>query len=266
MAVEKILKYSRAAVGEYDGVAQQFSWDCGPASCQIVLQAAGVHKTEQWLIDRIGTTTSGTNHSGLIAKVLDQLLPGSGYLKGVVWLTQDPPTKSQVDQFFLNVRRSIDASRGTILNFVSPPWNRPKPSYTSKTPLNYSGSNTIYHYVAGMGYAVDDSGGRHIYIADPGFSPHGMWCKAEDVARLITPHSYSYAADAIVTPDPVPNPAPASKIDQLWLEWNAVEYGDQESIGVIVKQASLGDDRSKQALALLERTNPSALQAFITKG
>lgn len=270
MAVEKILNYSRTAVEQYDGVGQQYSWDCGPAAAQVVLQAAGVNKTEDWLIKAIGTTTSGTNHSGLIARVLDELLPGSGYSQGVVWLTQDPPSAGQVNKLFSDVRRSVDASRGTILNFVSPPWNRPRPSYTSTQALQYGGNNTIYHYVAGMGYAIDDAGDRHIWIADPGFKPHGMWCRVSDVARLIVPHSYSFASTApIVTkpdpvPGPVPNPVPVSKVDQLWLEWNATQYGDPDAVGQIVKAAKAGDARATQALALLERVNPSALQTYIT--
>lgn len=262
MAVEKILNYSRSAVGEYDGVAQQRSWDCGPASAQIVLQAAGVNKSEQWLIDRIGTTTAGTNHTGLITPVLNELLPGSGYK--VVWLTTDPPTAAQVDELFTNVKRSTDSGRGCIANFVAPPWGFPKPSYTSTERLNYSGNSTIFHYVALMGTAIDDKGGRHIWIADPGFRPFGMWCRAEDVARLIVPHSYAYAAD--VKPVTPPPPVQVDKLGQLWLEWNATQYGDRDAVSQLVRSAAAGDERSQQALALLERVNPAALQTYITKG
>lgn len=257
--VEKILKYSRAAVGEYDGVGQRYSWDCGPASAQIILQSAGVNRTEEWLIKQIGTTTAGTNHSGLITPVLNSLLPGSGYK--VVWLTKDPPTPTQVEQLWQDTKRSIDADRGTIFNFVSPPWNRPKGSNGSTSP-SYGGSSTIYHYVAGMGYAVDDSGGRHVWIADPGFTPYGYFCRVEDVARLITPHSYAFAATAPIATKP--ESQPASRLDQLWLEWNATQYGDQAAIGELVKAAKNGDSRSTQALALLERVNPQALQTYIT--
>lgn len=260
MAVEKVLSYSRSRVGDYDGVGQTRSWDCGPASAQIVLQAAGVNKTEQWLIDRIGTTTAGTNHTGLITPVLNELLPGSGYR--VVWLTSDPPTAGQVDTLWNNVKRSIDGNRGCIANFVAPPWNFPRPSYTSKERLNYTGNSTIYHYVALMGYAVDDAGGRHLWIADPGFRPYGMWCRAEDVARLITPHSYCYAADVVAAPPP--SSPTVDRLAQLWLEWTATQYGDRDSISQLVKAAKAGDPQSVRALTLLERVNPDALRSYIT--
>lgn len=191
--MEKVLNYSRQAVGLYDGVAQQHSWDCGPASAQIVLQSAGVERTEEWLIGRIGTTTAGTNHSGLITPVLNELLPGSGYK--VVWLTKEPVPKTQVEALWSNVKRSIDAGRGAIFNFVAPPSNFPRGTRGSVSP-NYRGWNTIYHYVACMGVAQDDDGSRHFWIADPGFAPFGYWISLEQVASLIVPHSYAYAADA----------------------------------------------------------------------
>lgn len=263
MSVEKVLNYSRGPVGDYDGVAQTRYWDCGPASAQIVLQAAGINKSEQWLIDRIGTTEAGTNHTGLITPVLNELLPGSDYK--VVWLTKDPPTKAQVDQLFADVRKSIDGNRGCIFNFVSPPWNRPKPSYKSDTPLAYNGTNTIFHYLGGLGYAVDDAGGRHIWLADPGFRPFGMWCRVEDVARLIVPHSYAFASGARPAPVPPP-PTPAPAVTMSWLqEFDAVMYSDPDAIGIVVRAAKNGDSRARRALTRIEQTNPAALQAFIEK-
>lgn len=272
-AMEKILNYSRQPIGPYDGVPQQRSWDCGPASAQIILQSAGVLKDEQWLIDRIGTTVNGTNSSALITPVLNELLPGSGYK--VVWLTKEPVPKAQVEQLWKDVKRSIDGNRGVILNFVAPPNNFPRGSRDSRSP-EYRGTNTIYHYVAGMGYADDGPGGRHIWIADPGFRPFGYWCSLEQVATLIVPHSYAFAADAkpvAVPPPPAPVPtAPKpiqaeltdlERLNQLWVEWNAFEYSDVDSVESIVKSAQAGDTRAKNALARLEQVNPAALQAYI---
>lgn len=260
--MEKVLNYSRGIV------AQEKAWDCGPASAQIILNSCGIDRSEDWLIGRIGTTEAGTNHSGLITPILNELLPGSGYK--VIWLPKDPPTQNQTDALWQNVTRSIDANRGCIANFVAPPWNFPKPSYTSTDRLNYTGTSTIFHYVALMGVATDNGNGRHVWIADPGFRPHGMWCRVEDVARLITPHSYAYAADAPAVetpppapaPNPAPAPAPPTQTAEMWVEWNAY-LGDQSSIAFIVKAAQT-DSRAKLVLAAIERNNPDALQQFIS--
>lgn len=248
-AMEKVLNYSRTAVGAYDGVAQQRSWDCGPASAQIILQSAGVLRDEQWLIDRIGTTVNGTNHAGLITPVLNELLPGSGYTS--VWLPKEPVTKNQVEALWKNVVRSIDANRGVILNFEAPPNNFPRGSNGSSSP-EYRGSNTIYHYVAGMGYAVDGNGGRHIWIADPGFRPFGYWCSLEQVATLIVPHAYAFAATAPAVAAPPP-PAPAPTPDPV-AELNA--RVDKLTLALTT------------LLSLLEAQAPELLRAYLaaTKG
>lgn len=239
-----------------------------------MLQAAGIERSEDWLIQQIGTSTAGTNHCGLITPVLNALLPGSGYK--VEWLTKDPATAAQVEALWKNVSRSINADtpRGCILNFVSPPWNRPKGTRGSVSP-DYRGNNTIYHYVACMGVVDDGPGGRHFWIADPGFPPHGFWCSVEQVAQLIVPHSYAYAADVVVSAKPKTEPATAAAAikqpdwDAVWLthiDHLAVTYGDVDAVGWLVKAAKT-DSRAKRALARLENTNPAALQQFLaTKG
>ena len=266
---EKVLSYPRGQVGDYDGVIQTRSWDCGPASAQIILAAQGIDKTEDWLIGQIGTTTAGTNHAGLICPTLNSLMPGSGYVP--VWLSVDPPSRTQVDKLWADVTRSIDANRGAILNFESPPNNRPHGTRGSVSPNYPTSPVTIYHYTAGMGYAQDPDGSRHIWVADPGFSPFGFWCALEQVASLIVPHAYAYASTApIVTPPappapPAPAPVPADRLDRLWIEWNALEFGDPDAIGVIVAAAKTQDPRAVKVLAQLERVNPTALQSFINR-
>lgn len=273
--MEKVLNYPRSTVGEYDGVAQQKSWDCGPASAQIILAAAGVHRTEEWLIQQIGTTVNGTNSAEYITPVLNRLLAGSGYKS--VWISREPVTKAQVEQLWKDVVRSIDGGRGVVLNFEAPPNNYPRGTRGSVSP-SYSGGNTIYHYTAGMGYAVDSDGSRHIWVADPGFRPFGYWCSLEQVATLIVPHAYAFAATATpvvtekpATAHPIPPAAPSvpvvppsdGSLGRLWLEWNAVQYGDQAAIGQIVSAVKAGDSRSKATLAVIERVNPAALQTYI---
>lgn len=232
--MEKVLNYSRSAVGSYDGVAQQRSWDCGPASAQIILQSAGVNVDEQTLIDKIGTNENGTNHAGLIAPVLDSYLPGSGYKS--VWIGGPKPSPAQVKALWNNVKRSIDSGRGVILNFEAPPNNFPRGTRGSVSP-NYRGWNSVYHYVACMGYAVDADGTMHFWIADPGFSPFGYWISLEQAALLIVPHAYAYAADApaVVAPEPQPEP---SEVDRL--------------------KKVLSD-----LLSLIEQYNPDLLKAYL---
>jgi hypothetical protein len=273
VAVEKVIQYPRQAVQEYDGVPQQHSWDCGPASAQIILAGAGVHKSENYLIKRIGTTTSGTNHSGLITPILNEYLRGSGYK--VTWLFKEPVPKAQIDELWKSVVKSIDAQRGVVFNFVAPPRNFPRGTRGSVSP-EYRGSNTIFHYVAGMGYAQDDDKSRHFWIADPGFRPFGYWCSLEQVASLIVPHSYAVATTAkpVVTPPTTAAPAPPKeepkiqapdRIELLWQEWNALILEDLDSVGGIVKRAKDGNLRAVKVLAKLEQSNPALLSAFIAR-
>jgi hypothetical protein len=269
MAVEKVLQYPRQSVNDYDGVPQQHSWDCGPASAQVILAAAGVHKSENYLIKRIGTTTAGTNHSGLITPILNEYLPSSGYK--VTWLSKEPVSKTQVEALWNGVVKSIDANRGCIFNFVAPPSNFPRGTRGSSSP-EYRGWNTIYHYVAGMGYAKDDNGSRHFWIADPGFRPFGYWCSLEQVASLIVPHSYAVATTAKPVEVPPPPPVkPEPKIDApdrlelLWQEWNAFTVDDMSAVGAIVKRAKEGDARAVKLLVKLEQSNPVVLNAFLAR-
>lgn len=268
MAVEKVLSYPRQSVGEYDGVPQQRSWDCGPASAQIILAGAGVYKPEQWLIDRIGTTEAGTNHAGLITPILNELLPGSGY--EAVWLSREPVTKQQIDALWKSTVKSIDGNRGIILNFEAPPNNFPRGTRGSVSP-EYRGWNTIYHYTAGMGYAEDDDGSRHIWVADPGFRPFGYWCSLEQVATLIVPHAYATATTAkpVAPPPPAPKPEPVinapDRLELLWQEWNAFTVEDMNAVAAIVKRAKDGDSRAIKVLAKLEQSNPAVLNAFLAR-
>jgi hypothetical protein len=269
MAVEKVIKYPRQSIGEYDGVPQQHSWDCGPASAQVILAGAGIHKTEKYLIKRIGTTTAGTNHSGLITPILNEYLPGSGYK--VTWLPKEPVPKVQVEALWNAVVKSIDANRGCIFNFVAPPSNFPRGTRGSSSP-EYRGWNTIYHYVAGMGYAKDNNGSRHFWIADPGFRPFGYWCSLEQVASLIVPHSYAVATTAKpaeVPPPPAAKPEPVivapDRLELLWQEWNAFTVDDMDAVGAIVKRAKAGDPRAVKILAKLEQSNPAVLNAFLSR-
>jgi len=142
-----------------------------------------------------------------------------------------------------------------------------------------------------MGTAVDSDGSRHIWVADPAAfgGITGYWCRVEEIARLIVPHAYAFAS-AVPAAQPTPAPAPTtpapstpqsapadsavtvrqSDWDKVWrtyIEWRAIEFGDQDSVGAIVTSAKTGDARAMSALSKLESVNPSALKTYIaTKG
>ena len=128
-------------------VPQERYWDCGPAAAQIVLNSLGIHVSEDVLIREIGTHTGGTDFVGLIERYLDRKLPHAKYTS--VDMQRDPPTQGQKDALWRNLTQSINAGYGVVVNWVSPPSNRPRAIKGSQQP-NY-GSNTVWHYVAAMG-------------------------------------------------------------------------------------------------------------------
>lgn len=281
--MEKVLDYPRGRQGDYDGISQTKLWDCGPASVQAILSAAGVLKSEDWIIneanaylaagDKIGV--NGTNHAGLLCPLLNRLLPGSGYTE--VWVPQS--TSQAVETFWTNAKRSLDAGRGVLLNFEVPPWQGVKTSRGS-TPPPYPTGSTTFHYTAGLGYAVDPDGSRHIWVADPAAfgGVTGYWVEVSFLVLLIVPHAYAYAAtaNAVTQPAPQPIPAPAPKppapavdlsdrLTRLWTEWNALQFGDLDAIAALAQAAKNGDTRATYALGRLEQINPAALKSFITR-
>ncbi|AHY26852.1 lysin A, protease C39 domain [Mycobacterium phage ZoeJ] len=189
---EKVLPYDRAIVPQETGY-----W-CGPASTQIVLNTRGLIVPEATLAREIGTTVNGTDYVGLIERVLDLRVPDARYTS--VYIENDPPTAAQREALWRNLKRSIDAGYGVVMNWVAPPSNYPRGVKGSVSPRY--GGGTVYHYVAAMGY--DDAGARAVWIADPGFQPQGYWISFDQCASLIPPKGYAYAdVDA----------APAAPID-----------------------------------------------------
>lgn len=248
---EIVLPYPR------DVVPQTESWSCGPGAAEIVLRGLGKDVSERQLIRDIGTTTNGTDYIGLIEqRALDKYDPVGQWRS--VYLPQDPPTKAQKDAFWEHVVQSIRGNkRGLVLNWVVPPWNRPKPVAPSTVAFTYPNA-WVWHYVACMGFS--DDGARKCWIADSGFSPGGGWVSWEQTVSLITPKGYAYSAAPITSPPPV------EPVTMTWLnEFDAITYSDPEAIAVVVKAAQKGDARAKRALSRIEQTNPAALQAFIER-
>ena len=117
-----------------------------------------------------------------------------------------------------------------------------------------------------MGYADDGPGGRHILIADPGFSPFNYWCSLEQVASLIVPHAYAFAASAPIAAAPAPAaPPPVVVIPH---DPPVAPPAPVEDVATLTAKV----DKLSTALALLlkiiERTNPEILRAYLaaTKG
>lgn len=200
-AVEKVLNYDRSIVGQETGY-----W-CGPAATQIVLNSRGKNFREADLANRLGTHTGGTDHVGLIEKVLDQIVPEANYK--TVWMPNDPPTRDQKERLWRDLKRSIDAGWGVVANFVAPPRNYPRGVKGSVSPRY--GGGTVYHYVALMGYD-DNPANRAVWVADSGFQPQGYWISFDQCATLIPPKGYCYAD---LETAPAPAPPPPAQPDRL---------------------------------------------------
>lgn len=187
---EKILPYDRAIVPQETGY-----W-CGPAATQVVLNSRGIVVSEQELARQIGTTVNGTDFVGLIERVLDNITPDARYAS--VYLEQDPPTVAQREALWRNLKASIDAGFGVVVNWVAPPSNYPRGVKGSTSPAYRGG--TVFHYVAAMGYD-DTPGARAVWIADSGFAPFGYWISFDQCASLIPPKGYAYAAAGVAGTD-----------------------------------------------------------------
>ena len=264
---EKVLTYNHSQ----QVVAQEKFFDCCPASTQIVLDGLGVHMSEDELIRAIGTNENGTNTVEQALPILNQKTAGK-YV--ACWLPQDPPRPDQVEALWHNVKSSIDAGFGCVLNFQVPSSNFPRGTRGSASP-QYRGG-VVYHYVACMGWADDGPGGRHLWIADPGFPPFdkgGYWMALEQVATAIPPHGYAYAtATGAVAQALPPKAAPVTQsgprtgfasvspyrspgepavggverfvinddgmLHLIFVEYSAMILGDRESIARVVRAAA----------------------------
>lgn len=221
--IEKVLPYDRAIVPQETGY-----W-CGPAATQIVLNSRGIIRAESDLARRIGTHTGGTDYVGLIEKVLDQELPDALYTS--VYLERDPATPAQKEALWDNLKNSIDAGYGVVMNWVAPPNNYPRGVNGSTSPRY--GGGTVFHYVACMGYR-DDNGTRSVWIADSGFQPQGYWISFDQCAKLIPPKGYCVAAVPAPTPE-APKPPKdewtkfkewmSTQTDRQLIEWLCEQMG-----------------------------------------
>jgi|GEM_PF-1635531 len=193
---EKILPYDR------DLVPQETGWWCGPASAQTVLNTRDIHFDESWLAQQCNTHEGGTDYIGQITAVLNEHVHDADYI--TVDLPLDPPSDAQMEEFWDNLKSSIDAGFGVVGNFVSPANNPPRPQRGSGPAPNFYGSGTIYHYVSFMGWA-EENGERYVWVVDSGGHPFGYWITLRQCMILMAPKGYSYARVHGVVG--VPNPA-----------------------------------------------------------
>jgi Peptidase_C39 like family len=169
-------------------VPQETGYWCGPAATQVVLNEAGIYVSEQQLANEMGTDSNGTDYIGIIENVLDKYV---GDIYATVDIPQDPMSDEQKERLWDDILRSVDGGWGIVMNWVAPPGNKPIGIKGSETP--HYGGGTTYHYVACMGYD-DNPNQRACWIADSGFYPFEYWCSFDQVATLIPPKGYTYAA------------------------------------------------------------------------
>ena len=173
-----------------------------------MLNTRGIHFEEADLAAQCGTHTGGTDYIGMITDVLNRHVHDADYI--TVDLPNDPPLDHEVETFWNNIRTSIEAGFGLVLNFVAPANNPPFPIKGSgPCPAFYGYGGTVFHYTALMGFS-DEGGERAVWICDSGGAPFGYWITLRQCAILCAGKGYSWArplnAPGIPT---LPGPAPA---------------------------------------------------------
>jgi hypothetical protein len=158
--------------------AQQTSYWCGPGSTRIALSTVtSALPTQQALANELPTSTNGTDYIGLVVNTLNRHV-GSRYV--AVEMPHDPPSPEERDRLWNDIVLSISAGHGLVANIVAPPNNHP-PGYPNET---------IYHYIALVGYNADT---REVYVADPAnFEGNNhYWLSFDQTATLIPPKGYA---------------------------------------------------------------------------
>ena len=206
-----------AAVLSYNSsselVTQETYYNCGPGSCQLVLDARGIHVSEAELSSVLGTTTDGTPSIDSISAGLNHFDPESSYAS--LWMVTDPPTPDEVQIMRERIFRTIAWGRGCVANVVVPPSNYPRAVPKSDPNLpgaegispNYGGG-IVFHYISILG--ADDTDDT-VMIVDPGFQPATYWMTVSQLASCVTPHGLVYASGAPTVAAPgiptLPGPA-----------------------------------------------------------
>ena len=200
----------KLAVPYPEHLPQTTGYFCGPASCQTALQVVldGTVVEESQLANEMHTTEDGTNSIELLAECLNTHAHHASWQ--AVWLPNDPPTQSEAEQFWLDLKANIDSGFPMPANWVSPDGNHPQAVNGSGPNPGYYG--TVYHYVCYGGYSENGTE-RFVYVYDSGFSPWQYWVTFEQACTLMPPKGYVKAAAATpgvpALPGPAPEPAPS---------------------------------------------------------
>lgn len=162
---------------ELSWAGQETYYWCGPGSTRMALSTRmQAPPTQTELANFMGTTTSGTDHVGLVVKALNKFIDGAGYKTREI---SDPPTDAQRALLKQDIVARIGKGYPIVANVVSG-W-RP-PTYPD---------GTIYHYVSVLGY---DENGAKVMIADPAAEGKGGGPKWEGV-----PRTYWISLDELAT-------------------------------------------------------------------
>lgn len=251
---EHVLQY------DHNVTPQEKSWDCGPASTQVVLNGRGVIVSEDELIPQEGTTENGTNDVDNIVPVLNKYLPEAGYQS--VHMPNDPPTQAEKNALWNHIVESINSKHGVVANIVAPPSNYPRGVKGSVSP-SYAGG-TVYHYIPLMGYD-DDPTLRAVWVADPGFSPFGYWVSFDQLATLIPPKGYAYST-AVVDETSLPAEDPAPPVVQTPEPPLGSEAADAQDAATVSQAPAPGAESVLAAAAGLSLDRATELLPAVSAG
>ncbi|MGW0039819.1 C39 family peptidase [Gordonia sp. NPDC003376] len=180
-------------------VTQETYYNCGPATVQNLIWAKSkVIVAEGVLARDLGTTVNGTDYIGYLDRVLGNRL-GIDHL--TVNIPNDPPTATQVNEFWSRLKTAVDNGFGVAMNWIAPPSNYPRGVKGSTSP-SYGGG-TVYHYVAAVGY---DDAAQAVFVADSGFQPKTYWITLSQCVSLVAGKGYAYPyipVSAASNPDPM---------------------------------------------------------------
>ncbi|MEV0705799.1 C39 family peptidase [Saccharopolyspora sp. NPDC050389] len=167
---------------DVDYQKQQTSYWCGPTAARIALSSKTDALPDQdAMAAELGTTENGTDTIGQVADGLNKQLAGTGTHYVARDWSDRPLTPEMTDQLWSDTVRNVNDGKAMVANIVAAPGNQP-PGYPS--------SQTIYHYVAIVGY---DAENKTVHISDPArFSGiEDYWLSLDQIASLIQPKGYT---------------------------------------------------------------------------
>ncbi|MEV6230933.1 C39 family peptidase [Saccharopolyspora shandongensis] len=167
---------------DVDYQAQQTSYWCGPTAARIALSSKTDALPDQGeMAAELGTTENGTDTIGQVVDGLNKHLAGTGTQYVARDWSDRPLTPEMTEQLWSDTVRNVADGKAMVANIVAAPGNQP-PGYPS--------SQTIYHYVAIVGYNAAD---KTVHISDPArFSGiEDYWLSLDQIASLIQPKGYA---------------------------------------------------------------------------